>query len=309
MSTSIFRSVQSNGISKNDEEGTRRTLTTIGAVLGIGQRLKFPDDFFTLQSSLNYQNFTLDNWFNTNFLIDSGVANNFSLRETISRNSLDQPLYPRTGSNISLSVQVTPPYSLFRPDDYYDNISAQQRYKWLEYHKWRFNAEWYTRLVGDLVLKTAAKFGFLGYYNKKTGLSPFERFEVGGDGLSNIALYGKDIIALRGYEVFEVMPSATNEGAPIFDKFTMELRYPFVLKPMSTIYGLAFVEGGNAWSKFSDFNPFDVKRSAGVGIRIFLPMFGLLGFDYGIGFDKSIPKGSKFGEYGKISVILGFEPE
>lgn len=317
LTVSFYRSWLSNGVTrKKEKEDTalqRQSFITTGAALGYGIRLKWPDDYFQLHSSLNFQNFKLNHYRTSGFSFTDGISNNFSIKLALVRNSIDQPIYPRQGSNLTLSVQFTPPYTLFRRDTLgnipdYPNMAAQDKYKWLEYHKWRFDYEWFTKIAGDLVLKTGAKFGFLGFYNQKLGMSPFERFDVGGDGISNYTFYGKDIIALRGYEPSHITPYS--EGATIFNKYTLELRYPVVLKPMSTIYATMFLEGGNTWLRFRDFNPLEVKRAAGVGLRMFLPMFGLLGFDYGIGFDRNdVPIGSKFGRYAKFSFILGFEPE
>ncbi|MDZ4844133.1 MAG: POTRA domain-containing protein [Chitinophagales bacterium] len=295
---------------------------TNGASIGFGMRLKKPDDWFTLQYGLTYERFDLRDWASSNFILDDGVSNNLSANVTFGRFSARSDvsqIFPTTGSNISISLSITPPYSLFRGGNFLSNsletITDEEKYKWIEYHKWRFNAEWFLPLTRSkkfpLVLRFSAKFGFLGKYNDKIGYSPYERFEVGGDGISNVQFYGRDIISLRGYEVAEVTPSGA--GAPFFNKLTMELRFPFSLNPSATIYGLAFMEGGNTWMDIKDFNPFDMKRAAGLGVRIFLPMFGMLGFDYGIGFDKNAPKGSSAGDYlsnyGKFSIILGFEPE
>jgi outer membrane protein insertion porin family len=222
---------------------------------------------------------------------------------------------------------LTPPYSLFKDDDFFllsegeragltdraiTDLENANRFRWLEYHKWRFDAEWYTPLVGNLVLKSSIKIGMLGFYDSNIGLSPFERFVLGGDGLAGqqFGLLGNDIISLRGYEVTDLAAS-NNGGASVFDKLTVELRYPISLNPSSTIYVLAFAQGGNAWNSFKDFNPFDVRRSAGLGLRVFLPMFGTLGFDYGIGFDKPnlIAGGAKWSEFGQFNIILGFEPD
>ncbi|MDX2002632.1 MAG: POTRA domain-containing protein [Chitinophagales bacterium] len=294
----------------SNNEVTGRLITN-GASLGLGIRLKKPDNFFTFQALLNYQNYTLDNWVSSNFIITDGSSNNLSLKFILARNSVDQPIYPRRGSNIMLSLQVTPPYSFLNGKDY-TTLTDNQKYKWIEYHKWRFTAEWFTPLTRKekmpIVLRMVAKFGFLGYYNKDIGYSPFERFELGGDGLSNISFYGRDIIALRGYEV--ITPST---GAPFFNKFTMELRFPFSLNQSATIYSTAFVEAGNYYMTIKDYNPFKLNRTAGLGLRIFLPMFGMLGFDYGIGFDKNAGNttgfGNFLGQYGKFSIVLGFEPD
>ena len=306
-SVGIYRSNVTNGLPK-DNASYYRFLTNGGSI-GLGKQLKFPDDFFTFIGSVDYQNYNLHNY--PSFIINDGTANNLSIKLNLARNSLSDFTFPRSGSNISLTMQFTPPYSLFSNKDYTD-LPSTEKYKWIEYHKYRFQAEWYTPLFGKFVLKTSAKMGFLGYYNSNLGLSPFERFELGGDGISNYSLYGKDIIALRGYDVTDVMGSNTG-GAPIFNKYNMEIRYPFSSNPSAFIYGLAFVEGGNAWNYFRDYNPFDLKRTAGLGLRVFLPMFGILGFDYGLGFDKNISSSGSFGKYlsnfGRFSIVLGFEPE
>ena len=244
---------------------------------------------------------------------DDGIAHNLSYSFNLVRNSTDQQIYPRQGSEFSFLLQLTPPFSLLRKYDYdadgnkvavgsykdvnYDNWSARDRYKWIEYHKWKLSGAVYTRLAGDLVLMTRAQFGYLGYYNRNWGYSPFEGFLVGGDGMSGYSTYGSEVIALRGYENYSLTPyepSAYNSNGyayagNVYDKFTVELRYPVVLQPSSTIYVLAFLEGGNCWSDIRDFNPFQIKRSAGVGVRIFLPMIGLLGVDWGYGFDTADP--------------------
>ena len=286
---------------------------TNGGSISYGIRLKWPDDYFTLLSTVNFQNFNLQDWTRNDFIIETGKVYNFSIKETLARNSLDKPLYPTTGSNISLSLQITPPYSGRR--DVSDQ-APEQKFKWIEYHKWRFNAEWYTPIVGNFVFRASAKFGFLGHYNKHIGTAPFERFQVGGDGLSNFTFYGTDIISLRGYEAFTNTDGSVRSD-PIFNKFTLELRYPLSLNPSSTVYALLFAEGGNSWDNFGDYNPFKLKRSVGIGIRAFLPMFGLLGVDYGIRFDDNLPgdlqEANGFFDYilknGKFSIILGFEPE
>jgi outer membrane protein insertion porin family len=260
---------------------------------------------------INYQNYLLKdyNYFVSDFR--NGTANNLFFRLTLSRNSVDQPIYPRSGSNINLTLQFTPPYSLFSDIDYKDAPSST-KYKWVEYHKYRFTAEWYQRIVGDLVFKFAAKYGFMGYYNKNIGYSPFERFNVGGDGLSGFNYFvGRDIISQRGYE--SGYPNAVTGATPgnnavIFNKYTAEIRYPFSLNPSATIFALAFVEGANGYQSFKDYNPFKLYRSAGLGIRVYLPMFGLLGLDYGLGFDR-LGNGVKFGGATKFTFMLGFEPD
>ena len=251
-----------------------------GAAIGIGTRLKWPDNYFVLYNSLNWQSYNLHDW-NYYFIYSTGRSHNISWSTTLSRNSTDQSIYPRTGADLTLGLQITPPWSLFKKDwrniDY-SSQSVQDHYRWIEYHKWTFKGSIYTRLVGDLVLMTRAQFGYLGYFNKKWGYSPFEGFIVGGDGL-------------RGYENYSLTPYIGNAYAGnVYDKFTVELRYPIIMQPSSTIFALLFLEGGNSWSDIKDFNPFQIKRSAGVGLRVFLPVVGLLGIDWGYGFDTASGK-------------------
>lgn len=257
-----------------------------GLAASLGSRLKWPDDYFVLYHELSWQTYKLQNW-NYNFLFDTGISHNFSYKATLNRNSTDQAIYPRAGSDMLFSLQLTPPYSLFRPDDTdYRSMTDQERYRWIEYHKWTFKSAFYTRIVGDLVLKTAADFGYLGSYNKNLGYSPFEGFQVGGDGMSGYNTYGADIIGMRGYPNYSLTPIEGNAYAGrVYDKFTVELRYPLVLQPQSTIFALLFLEGGNCWADIKDFNPFEIKRSAGVGLRVLLPIVGMLGIDWGYGFD------------------------
>lgn len=276
-------------------------MTTIGLGATLSKRLKWPDDYFVLSYGLNYQLYKINNYsFFGNFT--KGDANNLSFKISLGRYSIDQPLYPRSGSNISFTMQFTPPYSLLSGKDY-ATASIAEKYKWIEYHKYRFTAEWFQRVKGNLVLRLATKHGYVGYYNKYLQ-SPFERFQVGGDGLSGFTIYGRDIIAHRGYEIY----SNQTSGAAIFNKYQAEIRYPFSLNPSSTIYGLAFFDAANAWDNFKSFNPFQLKRSVGMGVRIYLPMFGLLGLDYGLGIDRLTP-GTKFGQATRFNFMLGFEPE
>lgn len=292
-----------------------------GLTLSLGTRLKFPDDNFVSSTSINLQNLALTNWLDGLFRTENGEVvtdgnfNNFSITQNITRSTINNPLFPQEGSRFSLSLQATLPYSLFN-DKPYGDLPVAERFKWLEYHKWRFTAEWYTTLIGKLTLKTEAKIGMIGAYNKEIGISPFERFQLGGDGLNNQQFgqfNGTDIVSMRGYEITDLEGNLINGqtvATPIFDKFTVELRYPVSLNPNSTIYVLAFAQGGNAFRSFRDFNPFDIKRSAGVGLRVFLPMFGILGFDYGLGFDKDDNgSGNVFKTFGDFNIILGFEPE
>lgn len=296
-------------------------LSILQGSASLGTRLKWPDDNFLSTTTLNVQTLNLNEFqgFLGSFtddqgnLINSGKYNNFSIRQTFARSTIFDPIFPREGSRISLAVQFTLPYSLFN-DKNYSDLPPAERYRWLEYHKWRFDAEWYTPIVGKLVLKAAAKIGILSFYNREVGTVPFERFQVGGDGINNqqFGFQGIDIISMRGYEVENIPANFDATGrqspAPIFDKFTIEARYPLSLNPSSTIYVLAFAQGGNAWRSLRDFNPFDLKRSAGFGMRVFLPMFGTLGFDYGIGFDRE-RTGRGLKGLGDFNIVLGFEPE
>ncbi|MBQ8645490.1 MAG: outer membrane protein assembly factor BamA [Bacteroidales bacterium] len=284
LSTSIYYTRQTNSYYyylNNDEY-----MEVYGIAASLGSILKWPDDYFVLYHELSWQQYKLKDW-NYNFLFNTGKSNNLSYKISLNRNSTDQPVYPRTGSDMLFSVQLTPPYSLFRSDDTdYKTMTDQEKYKWIEYHKWTFKSALYTKLVGDLVLKTSADFGYLGYYNKDLGYSPFEGFQLGGDGMSGYNTYGSDIIGLRGYPNYSLTPIEGNAYAGrVYDKFTVELRHPVILQPQSTIYAMLFLEAGNCWKDIKDFNPFEVKRSAGVGLRVLLPIVGMLGIDWGYGFD------------------------
>ena len=302
-----------------------RKLVIKQAAVSLGTRLRWPDDNFIFRTGINLQTLELNQWgqlFTTDdgAPVTTGNYNNFSFQFTLARTTANDPIFPKQGSNIELSVKVTPPYRAFGlVSDEPENLeTTQDRFRYLEYHKWRLNADWYTPLVGKLVLKTQAKIGFLGAYDDAVGVSPFERFQLGGDGINNqqFAFAGVDIISLRGYETNELPNNQIDIGngnarevaTPIFSKYTVELRYPLSLNPSSTIYVLAFAQGGNSWRTSRDFNPFDLRRSVGFGARVFLPMFGTLGFDWGYGFDKRIPEGSEVSP-STFNIILGFEPE
>jgi outer membrane protein insertion porin family len=278
----------------------------IGTSIALGRRLHWPDDYFTLSNSLNYEFYNLKNY--PLFGISSGVLNNLTLGTTISRSSVDQLIYPRTGSTYSLAIQMTPPYSLFNHVKYTDTTSAETRYRWLEYHKEELKTASYISLIGNLVLMTQANFGMIGLYNNAVGYPPIGKFQVGGSGLVSYSMTNVEIIALRGYEDGALTPTVDDHnnllrydntgnggrnGGNLYDKFTAELRYPVTLKEQATIYGLVFAEGGNSWNSMSYFNPFDIKRSLGFGVRVFLPMFGLLGFDMAYGFDYANPSATK----------------
>ena len=268
----------------NDDE----YMEIYGASIGIGKRLEWPDNYFVLYNSLGWQSYSLKDW-NYNFIFSTGVSHNISYTFNLTRDNTDQQLYPRTGSSFSFSLQLTPPYSLFKSKDTdWSSMTDQEHYNWIEYHKWTFKGSLFTKIVGDLVLMTRAQFGYLGYYNRKWGYSPFEGFLVGGDGMTGYNTYGSEVIGLRGYDNYALTPYVKSHYAGnVYDKFTVELRYPIIMQSQSTIYGLAFLEGGNCWSDIKNFNPFEIKRSAGVGLRVYLPMVGLLGIDWGWGFDNT----------------------
>jgi outer membrane protein insertion porin family len=259
-----------------------------GMSVGLGRRKKFPDDFFSAEWELNYQYYALKNYRSV-FTFTDGYSNDLNVKYILSRSSADDNIFPKSGSQNSFSAQATPPWSLFKPVDY---SSDKKKYNLLEYYKVKITSAWYTTLVKGshpLVLYTKLGYGFLGYYNSKLGLTPFQRFYLGGSGLTGYnPLDGREIIALRGYddgEVFNYNKPQNNPGGASIVKYTTELRFPISLNPSASIYALAFGEAGNSWGKIRDFKPFDVKRSAGVGLRFFLPMFGMLGFDYGWRFD------------------------
>ena len=304
------------GILSND-----KVMEVFGFSGGIGKRLKWPDNYFVLYNGISWQTYRLKNWYSNYFIFDDGISHNISYTLSLSRNSTDQQIFPRQGSDISASVQFTPPFSLFRrldkgkldangnptrvnsyADINYDNWTAADRYKWIEYHKWKLNAAFYNQIVGNFVLMARAQFGYLGYYNRNWGYSPFEGFLVGGDGMSGYYNYGSEMIALRGYENYSLTPMSHSKynsngysyAGNVYDKLTLELRFPVVLQPQSTIFVLGFLEGGNCWADIRDFNPLQIKRSAGVGVRVFLPMIGLLGVDWGYGFDDTRYGGSQF---------------
>lgn len=278
----------SDGKVRNPE---RSSMSIIGTSLGLGRRLKWPDDYFSMFNTINYNYYDLTNY--NAFIFSSGYANDINFNTTFSRSSVDAPIYPKSGSNFSLLAQLTPPYSLFNNKDY-STSPANERYKFIEYQKYKLTAEWFTQLTNkraaegkearNLVLRTKVGYGFLGWYNRKVGVSPFERFYVGGSGMSGFQNFvAREIIALRGYDEGTL---SSAQGDPICARYTMELRYPITLNPQATIFVLGFAEAGNSWSTYKSFNPFQVKRSAGFGLRVFLPMFGLLGIDYGWGFDN-----------------------
>ena len=285
LTVSAYTTLQSTGLAANNPNAGSLTLN--GLTLSLGKRLKVPDDYFTLLHSINFQQFVSRNYQVTVFL-PNGLSNNFFIRETLARNSIDQPIFPRSGSNLSLSVQLTPPYTALGRKVGAD-VDATDRYRWMEYHKWRFDSQYFLKLAGNLVLMSRVQLGFLGNYSSSFGDIPLGRFYVGGDGLMGFQLDDRELIGLRGYQNNSLSPrnsSGQFVGATAFQKYTMELRYPLTLNPSATIYVTSFLEAGNSFMRLRDFEPFTNFRSAGLGVRFFLPMFGLLGVDWGYGFDR-----------------------
>ena len=280
LSVSLYKSISSNG--QSDEQ--REAVEITGLTIGLGKRLKYPDDYFTLYNGLNFQQYKLINS-QSFFSFRNGFSNNVNYNIKVGRNSTDQIIFPRRGSNFSLSLKVTPPYSMFDGIDDYSSVSDQEKYSWIEYYKWKFKSSWFSAFTDKLVLNTRIEMGLLGAYNNDLGVAPFERFYVGGDGMSGMGYQfdGRELISLRGYGNNTLSPQT---GATIYNKYTTELRYAISLNPGSTVYALGFLEAGNAWDKFDNFNPFGVKRSAGFGVRIMLPMIGMMGLDYGWGLDE-----------------------
>ena len=308
LSTSFSHTIQYQyNFSSRDVDKDQRFLITGGSI-GLAKRLKWPDDYFTLSQAVSFQHYNLKNY-NTNlFTFGDGYSNNLAYTFGISRNNTaTNPIYPMSGSDFSITAKLTVPYSAFNGVDYdalkveretLDEVKSndpsyvdarnrisvidQERFKWLEYYKIKFKGTWYTKIMGDLVLRTNTEFGFLGAYNNSRGIPPFERFFVGGDGLGSYSLDGREVIQLRGYPNQSL---SSNDGDNIYNKYSLELRYPVTLKQLASIYVLAFVEGGSSYDGFRNYDPFSIQRSAGAGLRIFMPAFGLLGIDFGYGFD------------------------
>ncbi len=293
---------------------------TLGVAAGIGFRLAWPDQYFTLYTEASYQRYMLENW--NSFIISDGNSNIFALKTVFGRSSVSQSIFPRYGSDFSISLTLTPPYSLFENKDYKElkaetesantatrKAAQNSMYGWIEYHRWMFKGRIFHPLTADqkLVLMAKVEMGYLGHYNPYK-LSPFEGFSVGGDGMTGYTLYGVDFIGMRGYKDGTLIPtesSSKNDYARVYNKYTLEVRYPFVLQPRSTIYALVFAEAGNGYSSWAKFNPFQVKRSMGAGVRVYLPIVGMLGFDWGWGFDT--PAGSNKRSGSQIHFTIGTE--
>ena len=282
----IYHNVQSNGVQASDPN--RQSLLITGINFGLGQRLKWPDDYFTLYQGLEFRRFNLNN-FPTGFLnYNKGISNNVNYKFTLGRNNTDVPIFPTRGSQISFAAELTPPFSLLRDDIDYKSLSSEERFKLVEYHKWKLNADWFAPITSKLVIRTHGEFGYLGSYNKDLGLPPFERFYVGGDGLANFVIDGREIIGLRGYTNNSITPGG---GGALYNKYVFEMRYIIANNPSAQVFPLIFMEGGNNYDDFWDYRAFNLKRSAGAGLRIFMPMFGLMGVDVAYGFDPE-PNGA-----------------
>lgn len=278
LTVGVSHSLDANSRAKTDVNYYKLQVTNVS--VGISNRLKVPDDYFYMSNMLTYRYYDARNY--TTFILPTGISHSISYTFSLGRNSTDAAIYPRTGSDMIFSVQLTPPYSLLNNKNYED-LSLKERYKWLEYHKWKINISQYINIVENLVLNIRARFGFLGMYNSKVGASPFERFYMGGSGLtSTYMIDAREIVSMRGYTDESITPE---NGGTVFQKMTFELRYPITLNPNATIFLLTFLEAGNNWKDMKTYKPFEMYRAAGVGVRVYLPMFGLLGLDWGYGFD------------------------
>jgi outer membrane protein insertion porin family len=299
--------LSSNGLLRSNPDYTGLSITGTG--FGLQRRKKWPDDYFTAYYELSYQYYDVVKDFRFP-LFPQGYANDIALKYVLQRSSVSAPIYPQSGSQFTLTAKATVPYSAFGEDKDYSAMSPADRYHYLEYYRFKFTGEWFVPLTADkkLILMPRFGFGYIGAYNKSKGITPFDRYSLGGSGLSGTnQLGGREIIALRGYE--DQFLSSTG-GDPIIAKYTLELRYPISLNPQATFYAMTFLEAGNTYPSFDKFNPFNVKRTAGVGIRVFLPMFGMLGLDYGLGFDKLDIWSNGFGKTTDISIDKkGFYPK
>ena len=257
-----------------------KSIRTRGATVSLTRRLKWPDDYFFLAQSIQYKFYTLNNYPITTDFKD-GHSHDLSYSITLMRNSYDSPIYTRSGSELSVMAQLTPPYSLLSSKDYTD-MEVVDKYKLVEYYKINIRGSWMLNLIGDVVLNTRFRLGYLGYYNKNIGTAPFGRYYLGGDALASYVYDGREVVPMRGYENYKL---SSSEGSAVYDRFTLELRQPIIESAAATIWALGFLEGGNAWNSIKDFEPFKMYNSAGLGIRLYMPMFGLIGFDWGYGFD------------------------
>ncbi len=306
LSVSVFRTINSFDFRQNDDPLKQKFMNT-GVTLGIGKRLKWPDDFFNIRYKISFQQYRMQNMdggfygFPTGF---QGISYNPSASIELTRSSIADPIYPMSGSKFTTSIQATPPISLLDGKDY-TSMALTEKYRWAEFYKFKLDAEWYTPIYKKLVLTAKTRFGFLGYYNKDIGPTFFERFQVGGAGIFGFNIAATEIISQRGYDNYTISQTAMggSAGAPIYNKFTLELRQAITTGQTATVYALGFFEAGDAWSDMSKYNPFQMKRAAGVGVRLFMPMFGLIGLDYAWGFDyKDVPRS---GQMGQIHFFIG----
>jgi outer membrane protein insertion porin family len=313
---SVWARYDRNGNSWRQEDPDYSGLSVADFGVSLNRRRRWPDDYFSESFQLNYKYYDVTNA-ESFVAFDDGYANDLSLGYTLQRNSISTPIYPQSGSKFVFSAKATLPYSLFDGVSDYSNHSEQERYKYLEYYKMKFTGEWYLPLTRNkkLILMPRIGFGYVGSYSASKGITPFERFSLGGSGMfgSTNSLNGQENISLRGYENGAL---SSENGDPLIAKYSLELRYPISLNPQFTVYGLAFAEAGNTFPTLGEFNPFNVKKSAGIGLRLYLPMFGLIGIDYGFGFDRldSWSKGADFqnslidsqGYSTKLNFTLGF---
>ena len=306
LSVSVFRTINSFDFRQNDDPLKQKFMNT-GVTLGIGKRLQWPDDFFNVRYQISFQQYRMQNMdggfygFPTGF---QGISYNPSASIELTRSSVADPIYPMSGSKFTASIQATPPISLLDGKDY-TNMALTEKYRWAEFYKFKLDAEWYTPIYKKLVLTAKTRFGFLGYYNNDIGPTFFERFQVGGAGIFGFNIAATEIISQRGYDNYTISQTAMGgqAGAPIYNKFTLELRQAITTGQTATVYALGFFEAGDAWSDISKYNPFQMKRAAGVGVRLFMPMFGLIGLDYAWGFDyKDVPRS---GQMGQIHFFIG----
>lgn len=284
LTVSVYHNIQNlSGLPRDNPN--HRGLSITGMTIGLGKRLKWPDDYFTFYQAVELQRYSLRNFDLGSINFSNGFVNNINYKLTFGRNSVDYPIYPRKGSLFNFTLEMTPPYSLFDDRDY-SQLEPVDRYEFLEYYKWKFNSSWFTEILPKTVIKASAEYGFLGTYNSEVGLPPFERFFLGGDGLQNFVLDGREIIGLRGYPNNSIVPlSVSQQGGALYNKVTLELRYLITENPSAQIFALSFLEAGNNFDVWRNYEPLNLRRSAGFGVRIFMPMFGLLGVDFGYGFD------------------------
>jgi len=315
-SVSLFHSKMTNRSYYWTTDGADQYYMTSGISVGLGRRLSIPDPYFSLSNDVSYMRYQVKDWDGRGYYslgFSNGTSNNINIGITLGRNSVNQPIYPSFGSNISLGVNLTPPYSFFNNINY-KSAPASEKFKWIEYHKWVFRSAFYLPLlhVTDkyvLVLATNYQFGYMGRYNLKAPYSPFEGFDMGGSGMQGYQMYGIEIVPMRGYTDSALTPYSPESRADnmfskanIYTKANIELRFPAIMQPQSTIFAILFAEAGNAWYDFNTYNPFNLKRTLGFGVRAFLPMFGMLGIDWGYGFDRDNKGGGRKGEF---QFILG----